>query len=185
MLKLGKNTALVVIDVQKGFDSKKWGTRNNPQAEEQISRLLSEWRRREYPVIHTQHLSVNPESPLYPGQDGAEIKDIAAPRAGEAVFQKNVNSAFIGTGLEEYLRENDIDTLIITGLITPHCVSTTARMSGNLGFSTFVVSDAAASFDITSHDGTHYTADQIHQTSLAALHEEFATILTTDEIIGE
>ncbi|WP_409291268.1 cysteine hydrolase family protein [Peribacillus sp. SCS-37] len=181
---LEKNAALVVIDVQKGFDEKVWGERNNPEAEERIAGLLKAWRERGFPVIHTQHMSVKSDSPLRPGQPGCEIKDIAAPNPGEAVFQKTVNSAFIGTGLQDYMNEQGIDTLVITGLITPHCVSTTARMSSNLGYRTFVVSDAAAAFDITGPDGIHHGAAEVHSLALAELHREFAVIASAEEIIG-
>ncbi|MBM7692707.1 nicotinamidase-related amidase [Peribacillus deserti] len=184
MAAFGKNSALLIIDVQKGFDSEKWGARNNPDAEENIFKLLTQWRKRELPVIHTQHLSRNPNSPLFPGQDGCEIKELVLPLEGEAVIQKNVNSAFIGTELEEYLRKNEIDTLVITGLITPHCVSTTARMSANLGFTTYVVSDAAAAFDIIGHNGILYQAEEVHNLSLATLHKEFAAIVTTEDILA-
>ncbi|PLT28593.1 cysteine hydrolase family protein [Peribacillus deserti] len=184
MVAFGKNSALLIIDVQKGFDSEKWGARNNPQAEENIFSLLNHWRTRGLPVIHTQHLSRNPRSPLFPGHEGCEIKELVLPLDGEAVFQKNVNSGFIGTGLEEYLRKNHIDTLVITGLITPHCVSTTARMSANLGFTTYVVSDASAAFDIVGHNGVLYKAEEVHNLSLATIHKEFAEIVSTEDILA-
>jgi nicotinamidase-related amidase len=124
--------ALLVIDVQKGFDSPGWGPRNNPGAEAAVARLLEAWRSAGWPVIHAQHVSVEPGSALGPGQPGVEIKPEAEPREGERLFQKSVNSAFIGTGLEEHLRSEGIESLVLVGLTTSHCVSTTARMAGNL-----------------------------------------------------
>jgi nicotinamidase-related amidase len=103
---------------------------------------------------------------------------------GEPVYQKIVNSAFIGTTLEEDLKKSGIRELIIVGLTTNHCISTTARMAGNLGFETFVVSDATATFDRIGPDGTHYSAEQIHEISLASLHNEFATVVDTDSVIA-
>jgi len=96
-----------------------------------------------------------------------------------------VNSAFIGTNLEQYLKEHGIHHVVITGLTTPHCVSTTTRMSGNLGFNTYLVSDATAAFGLKGPDGVYYDADQIHVISLATLHGEFATVLTTEELIEQ
>ena len=94
------NAALLSIDVQQGFDDAMWGQRNNPQAEANIARLLKIWRETERPVIHIQHLSVSPQSPLRPAQVGCEFKDETKPLADEPVFKKQVNSAFIGTSLE-------------------------------------------------------------------------------------
>jgi nicotinamidase-related amidase len=184
-MSLDKDAVLVLIDVQKGFDEPMWGRRNNPQAEANVARLLDAWRRSNRPVVHVQHCSVNPQSPLAPGQSGNDLKAEAAPREGEPIFQKNVNSAFIGTNLESYIREKGFGTLVIAGLTTNHCVSTTARMAGNLGFNTFVVDDATATFDRADHTGRTFTAEEIHAVSLASLHGEFATVATTDELLRD
>jgi nicotinamidase-related amidase len=176
---LAKGAALVIVDVQKGFDDPSWGRRNNPEAEENISDLLSYWRRSELPIFHVRHLSREEGSPLSPGQPGSEIKDAVLPAKDEPVIEKTVNSAFIGTDLETRLREQDIDTIVVTGLTTDHCVSTTTRMAGNLGFDTYVVSDATATFDRTGPDGRLHEAEKVHEMSLVNLHEEFATIVST------
>ena len=175
---------LLVIDVQKGFDDPKWGRRNNPQAELNIKKLLEAWRRMGMPIIHAQHCSKEPNSPLRPGFSGNEIKETVAPLPEEPVLRKNVNSAFIGTDLESRLRKNQVTTLVIVGLTSDHCVSTTARMSTNLGFKTYVVSDATATFDRTGPDGRTYPADEIHAVNLASLSEEFASIIDTNSLLN-
>ncbi|OCL26518.1 isochorismatase [Orenia metallireducens] len=182
-MNLGKNPVLLIIDVQKAFEDLKWGTRNNLDAEEKISSLLDMWRERDYPVIHVQHLSQSETSPLRPGQPGCEFKDEVKPLAGEKVIQKRVNSAFIGTELESYLRENQFDKLVICGLTTNHCVSTTTRMAGNLGFNTFLVADGTATFNRKNYDGQEFSADEVHEISLANLHKEFATVVTMADIV--
>ena len=183
MVSIPANTVLVVIDVQEGFDDTRWGRRNNPQAEANVKRLLTAWRRAHMPIIYVQHCSKNPESPLRPGVPGNEIKEIVAPLPGEPVLRKSVNSAFIGTDLESRLRNGRVRTIVVVGITTDHCVSTTARMAGNLGFDTYVVSDATATFDRTGPDGRTYRAEEIHEVNLASLHNEFATIIDTETLL--
>jgi nicotinamidase-related amidase len=178
-------SALLLIDVQQGFDEPYWGARNNPQAEDNIAQLLAAWRADGKPVVHVKHNSRLPRSPLHPSNAGNAFKDFAAPREGEAAFGKDVNSAFIGTDLEAHLRQNGIGDLVIVGLTTPHCISTTARMAANLDFKTIVVSDATAAHAGRGPDGKDIDAETMHYHALAALNGEFAEIVSTADLIGQ
>jgi len=179
-----ERSALLVIDVQQGFDDgEHWGSRNNPGAEERISELLEDWRTRGEPVIHVQHLSSDPDSPLHPGKPGVEFKSVARPLPGEWIVTKQVNSAFVGTDLHAYLQERGIRTLIVVGLTTDHCVSTTARMADNFGYQVYVVRDATATFDRRGPEGGHFTAELMHETALVSLHGEFARVVSTKEVL--
>jgi nicotinamidase-related amidase len=175
---------LLVLDLQLGFDEPRWGRRNNPALEERTTELLRVWRASGRPVVHVRHMSTEPESPLRPGQPGNDFKPATAPVAGETVIEKRVNSAFIGTSLETDLRRVGCSELVIVGLTTNHCISTTARMAGNLGFSTWVVSDATATFDRVGPDGIEHSAEQIHAIALSDLHGEFATVIDTARVIA-
>ncbi len=180
---LSSKAALVIIDVQRGFDEPIWGHRNNEYAEERIAALLEAWRSSGRPVYHVKHMSRLPHSPLRAGQPGNAIKEEVQPRGDEPVIEKNVNSAFIGTDLESRLRRAGIDTLVMTGIATDHCVSTTARMAGNLGFRCFVVADATAAFDRTGYDGKHFSAEEVHEIALASLSEEFAAVIESSDLL--
>ncbi|MEA5450256.1 cysteine hydrolase family protein [Leptolyngbya sp. CCNP1308] len=175
--------ALLVIDVQKGLDDPVWGQRNNPQSEANIARLLAEWRDRSLSIVHMRHCSVMPHSPLRPELPGNAYKTEARPLPGEMEFTKTVNSAFIGTGLEPYLRAQGITALVVAGLTTDHCVSTSVRMAANLGFEVTLVTDATATFERRGHDGTHYAAEAMHAIALASLHGEFCTVQTTEQVL--
>lgn len=181
--------ALILIDIQKGFeevDFKYWGgQRNNPDAETNARELLDFWRQNNLPIFHIQHCSTNPESKFVEGKTGNEFQDIIKPNAREQIIKKNVHSAFIGTDLKQQLDKSNIKKLIIVGLTTDHCISTTARMAGDYGYDTFVVSDATATFDKAGADGQKYSADIIHNTALASLHKEFVTVIKTKELIAK
>lgn len=176
-------TALIIIDVQDGLDDPRYGKRSNPDAESNMARLLAAWREKKRPIFHIQHMSTHPNSPLRPELPGNAIKRIVAPQGDEPVIQKTVNNAFVGTGLEDRLRKEGIQSVVLVGLTTEHCVSATARMAGDLGFTTFVVADAVASHGHTGYDGTHYPAETVHAISLVSLQNEFATILKTDQLL--
>ncbi|MDB4918283.1 cysteine hydrolase family protein [Mucilaginibacter sp.] len=187
-MKTLKNTtpALILVDIQQGFDNIPYwgGERNNPDAEVNARKLLDCWRANKLPLFHIQHCSTNPNSLLAESNPGNAHKEIVKPLPGEPVIKKSVNSSFIGTDLQQRLDAAKIDTIVIVGLTSEHCVSTTARMAGNFGYNTFVVADATAAFAKTGINGEHYDAETIHLTALAQINNEFATVLNTDEVIN-
>lgn len=185
MRRLDATIALLIVDVQETFDDPRWGRRNNPCAEVNIARLLEEWRRTNRPIFHVRHVSPVSTSSFNANHPGSRIKAIVQPLNGEPVIVKSVNSAFIGTDLEERLRHDDITGLVITGLTTNHCVETTTRMAGNLGFDAYFVSDATATFDRTGPDGVYHAAEDIQAMTVSNLNEEFATIVYTEEVLGQ
>ena len=177
--------ALLLIDIQKGLDDIDYygGHRNNLQAESNARKILDFWRNHKFPIFHIKHNSTNPNSPLAKGRPGNEFKDIVAPLANEKTIEKEVNSAFIGTDLKQQLDKLEIKKVVIAGLTTDHCVSSSTRMAGNLGYDTFLVADATATFDKVGADGTKYKAEMIHEVELASLHNEFALVIKTDDLL--
>jgi nicotinamidase-related amidase len=178
------DAALLVIDVQRGFDEVEATglSRNNPHAIQRIGALLRAFRRAGALVIHVRHASSEPGSPFQPARPGYVVKDEAKEQVGEAVIVKRVNSAFIGTDLEQRLREAGIRTVVIAGATTNHCVETTTRMAGNLGFEALLVRDATWTFERVGPDGETHSAAAVHAMSLANLAGEFATVLTAAEV---
>ena len=180
-----RDTALLVIDVQKGPDEPRLGRRNNPDAEANMAALLAAWRARGLPVVHVHHDSVQPDSPLRPGLPGNEVKDEVRPLPAEAQFRKSVNSAFIGTGLEAYLKQRGLTSLVVVGLTTEHCVSTTVRMAANLGFDVTLIGDATAAFEHRDRDGEMHSADAVHRVNIASLDGEFCAVRTTAQLLRD
>jgi nicotinamidase-related amidase len=176
---------LIMIDCQVGFDDPIWGQRNNPQFEHNAQALLAHWRLRNRKVIHVRHASLEPKSPLRAESPGFAFFDWATPREGEIEIVKHVNSGFIGTHLEETLRAGGQNGFVLLGLTTNHCVSTTVRMGGNLGFDVRLVGDACATFPRTAMDGEMFDADVVHRTALASLHGEFCTVIDSKDVLLE
>ncbi len=179
------NPALLLVDVQIGMTDAYYGSRNNPDAELVLARVLKRWRERKWPVYHVQHLSTEADSPLRPERPSSAIRPEVAPIAGEPLFQKHVNSGFIGTALEATLRKAGITSLVVGGLTTEHCISTTVRMAANLGFEVTLLSDGTAAFSKKGPDGREWTAEEVHSVSLATLDGEFASVRTSAEVLGE
>ncbi|HEY5805147.1 MAG TPA: cysteine hydrolase family protein [Lysobacter sp.] len=181
----GRNSVLIPIDVQRGFDYPPWPARNNPAMEGNGQRLLHAWRGSGLPLIHVRHDSVVEGSSLAPGHPGNAFRDGFEPLAGEAVVSKSVNAAFIGTDLDLRLRRLGIDTVVMFGISTDMCVSTTARVASNMGYRTVVVGDACACFDLPDGAGGVISADDIQRAHLATLRVEFAEVVDTDAVIAQ
>lgn len=175
---------LLLIDLQRAIDHPDWGRRNNPNAEQLVAALRSHWRIRGWPVWHVRHDSQEPNSHYRPGQPGHAFKPEAVPLPDEPVIAKRTNSAFIGTDLEERLRDGGYRALVIAGVITNNSVEATVRMAGNLGFDTWLVEDACFTFDRRDWNGTLRPAEEVHAMSLANLAGEYATIVTSADLLG-
>lgn len=176
--------ALLIIDMQRGMSNPAAGKRNNPDAEANIQRLLTEWRNACWPVVHVRHISRTPGSPFWPAQEGAEFQSALAPLVTEHVVEKNIPCAFTHSGLERWLHARGIKRLVIVGVSTSNSVEATARTAGNLGFDTQVVGDATFTFAKQDYAGTQRSAEDVHAMSLANLDGEYATIRITEDVLA-
>lgn len=176
---------LLIIDVQKGLAEPSLGQRNNPEAEANMVKLLTAWRDRRWPTVHIRHNSVEASSALRPELPGNAYKDEILPLPGETEFCKTTNSAFVGTGLEQHLRDNGLTKLVIVGLTTDHCVSATTRSAADLGFDVTLVADASAAFGRRGYDGKFYSGEQIHRVNVVSLDGEFCRVRQTAQVLEE
>jgi nicotinamidase-related amidase len=180
-LSFDARSALIPIDVQQAFDLPASG---NPAMEANGLRLLEAWRAAGLPLIHVRHDSVKPGSPFTPGLPGNALRPGFEPQGDEPLVTKSVNAAFIGTDLDLRLRRMGVEQVVLFGLTTDMCVSTTARVAANLGYRTVVVGDATASFDLVDTDGRAISAVDLQRAHLATLHAEFATVVTTAAVVS-
>lgn len=175
---------LIIIDMQRGMAAPAAGERNNAGAEQAIAQLLSAWRQAGAPVVHVRHISRTPGSPFWPGQAGAEFQAELAPLDTEHVVEKNVPDAFINTGLERWLHARGLKSVAIVGVSTNNSVESTARTAGNLGFQTCVVADATFAFAKADYAGNRRSADDVHAMALSNLQGEYATVVTTSDLLN-
>ena len=189
-------TALLLIDIQLGFDDEEyWGPRSNAGFEHNVTSLLAAFRAVLPPtnILHVAHHSTNPKSPLHPSTGQTRHQPYADPLAEEFIFIKDVNSAFIGTELESELRRRGIKRLFICGLTTDQCVSTTVRMANNLHVcrtrnqngeveegEVILVGDATA-----THPAGGFDAELVQKVHEATLGKEFCTLVTTEEAVAQ
>ncbi|MFC4222354.1 cysteine hydrolase family protein [Lysinibacter cavernae] len=185
-MEISANAALIIIDVQQGFDdSTYWGTRNNREAEPNIAKLVEHWQATGRPIVMVTHASAHPESPLNPAHPGHALKPFLGSVEPALRISKTVNSSFYGTpDLDSWLNETGIEQVVLCGIQTNMCVETTARMAGNLGYQTVVALDACHTFDLAGPDGTTLTADELSRATATNLHGGgFAAILATNDLL--
>ena len=177
---------LLPIDVQQAFDHAPFdrARRSNPDMEANGRRLLAAWRARGAPLLHVRHDSIHAGSPLHPSHAGHAFRPGFEPQPGEPVVGKSVNAAFLGTDLDLRLRRLGIDTVVLFGLTTDMCVSTTARVGANLGYRVLVAGDACACFPAPDGTGGRVDAETIQRAHLATLRAEFADVLDTAELLA-
>ncbi|MBD0707584.1 MULTISPECIES: cysteine hydrolase family protein [unclassified Streptomyces] len=184
------NAALVVIDVQQGFEEEYWGRRDNPAAEGNIAALIDLWQETGRPVVFVRHDSVGAGSPLRSGYEGNAFKDFVEERRGkgdgpELLVTKSVNSAFYGEpSLDAWLKGRDIGQIVIVGIQTNMCNETTARMGGNLGYEVLFPLDAMHTFDLAGPFGWSQSAEELTRATAVSLHGgRFARVVTTEDVL--
>ncbi len=176
--------ALIVIDVQKGFDEYAVsGERDNPDCEANVARLIEAWRAASQPIVFVRHDSVEPQSVLRPGQPGNDFKAVITGTP-DLLVTKSVNSAFYGSpDLDAWLKANGINEIAICGIQTNMCCETTARMGGNLGYDVWFVLDATHTF-AKEVGGLKLSATQLAAATAINLDGEFAGVLDTATAIS-
>ncbi|MFE0176054.1 cysteine hydrolase family protein [Streptomyces sp. NPDC059002] len=191
-MEIAENAALVVVDVQKGFDEEEfWGPRNNPEADDNIASLIDAWQATGRPVVFVRHDSPKPGSPLRPGYEGNDFKEYVERRRGkgagpELLLTKTVNSAFYGTpDLDAWLKASGISQFVVAGIQTNMCAETTARMGGNLGYEVVFALDATHTFDLVGPFGWRLAAEELARASAVSLHGGgFAKVLSTADVLA-
>jgi len=173
---------LLPVDMQTAFDDAPWPRRWNRDVDSNGLALLSAWRSAGRAIIHVRHDSVAPGSTLAPGTPGNRFRPGFGPRGDEPLVTKSVNSAFIGTDLDLRLRRLGARHVVVFGISTDMCVSTTIRTGANLGWDMVLVPDACDCFDLSDGRGGTIRAEDVQAAHVATLAFEFCTIARVEEM---
>ncbi|MGE0089463.1 MAG: cysteine hydrolase family protein [Bacteroidales bacterium] len=167
------NKALLIIDIQMFYFHGGSVPLVEPEkAAQNAAQVLNYARNNNILVIHIKHNS----------NSGSEIHQLVSPIVGEKVISKDEANAFNGTDLLDYLKERNIEELIITGMQTHMCVEAATRAAYDFGFTCTVIEDACATRDLKFKDKI-IKAEDVHYSTLSALNRTYAKILTTEEFI--
>ena len=180
---LAPNAALVVIDVQTGFDDPSWGRRGNPDAERNIGRLTDHWRSTGRPIVLVRHVSTTPGSSLVGA--GTAFRPVLAGIEPDLLVTKSVHSAFHGDhDLAAWLDGRGITEFVVAGIQTNRCCETTARLGGDLGYRVLFALDATDTFDEVTAEGRLVTAEEFTVSTAANLDGHFAEVLSTTAVLA-
>lgn len=167
---INNNTALLIIDIQNDyFPGGTMELSGSNEAAENAGKVLSFFRNNDLPVIHIQHIGAQEGATFFlPATKGAEIHKSVKPLETEKVIIKNFPNSFRETELLDYLKGNSISNLVICGMMTDVCVSSTTRAAMDFGFHNTIIADAVTTRD-RELDGKIIPAQQITESFLAGL----------------
>lgn len=172
-----KNIALLVVDVQTMLIEEH--PYNEQRVIENIQRLISVAREKEKEVLYVRHDDGVGEDLEY-GSDGWQIYHKITPLPKEQIFEKHYNSAFVKTGLKEYLDRNEIDTLILVGLQTEYCIDATCKSAFEHGYKIIIPEGTNTTFD-----NEYLSGQKLYEFyNYKIWNKRFADVLPLDQILN-
>jgi nicotinamidase-related amidase len=179
------NEALIVIDIQNDyFKNGAYELKGPEEASLNARKIIDNFRANGQPIAYIQHFAQDSNIPFFkPGTSGAEIHENVKPVDGEKVIQKYYPNSFRETDLLEYLKENNVTDVVITGMMTHMCVDATTRAAKDFGFECTVIGDACASRD-QEINGKTVKAEEVHNAFLSALSFFYAKIQNTKDFLA-
>lgn len=159
--------ALLVIDVQNEYFTGALPITHPAGHLEQILAAMDAAAGR-VPVVVVQHYFSDRDKPFFQkGTPGWELHPEVASRPHELLVEKSLPGSFTGTNLEAWLREQNIDTVTISGYMTHMCCDTTARQAVHRGFTVEFLSDATGTLGLSNSAG-EVTAEELQRSILCA-----------------
>lgn len=181
----GPRRALLVIDVQNEYFTGKLPVTHPAGSLDNVGTAMDAASASGIPVILVQHTVTSPDRPVFrKGSTEWALHPDVAKRPYDLLMEKTLPGSFTGTNLEVWLREKNIDTVVISGYMTQMCCDTTARQAFHLGFGVEFLSDATGTLSITNDAGS-VTAEELHLAILVTQGMLFSKVMTTAEWIRD
>ncbi|MFA5215742.1 cysteine hydrolase family protein [Sulfuricurvum sp.] len=175
-----KKRALLVIDVQNEYFTGLLPVTYPKNSASNIVTAIQAATDSRIPIVMVQHTSK--AKAFVKGTHGWELHESVKNAKTAHTIEKTMASSFVGTDLEAWLRNNGIDTIVISGYMTQHCCDTTARYAHHLGFNVEFLSDATGTLAFENAGGKA-TAEELHRTTLVEQAFRFSTVMSTQEWI--
>ena len=176
--------ALLVIDVQNEYFTGQLPVSYPETSMANILRVMDSANAAGIPVVVIQHAAPQPDSSVFRrGSAEWQLRPEVAVRPRAALIHKSMPGSFTGTDLERWLREHQIDTIVVSGYMTQMCCDTTARQACDLGFKVEFLSDATGTLDVTNPAGA-VSAEELHRAILVTQQMRFSEVLTADQWIA-
>jgi nicotinamidase-related amidase len=175
-------TALIVVDVQESFRHRPYFEETGLAAFLDRTRALVDGAERAgIPVVQIFH--VEEDGPF--GEASGHVRTLEPLRiAPAATFRKRRHSALVGTGLDVWLTEHGIVSLIVAGIRTEQCCETTTRHASDLGYAVDFVSEATLSFPMVDAAGRRWSPAEIKARTELVLDKRFARIASVDQALA-
>ena len=171
--------AILVIDVQNVYFSGKMMVTHPAGSLDNILLIMDKASDAGIPVVVIQHSS-STMAAFQKGSEAWQLHPEVAQRKRTILLEKTLPGSFTATGLESWLKKNEVDTLVICGYMTQMCCDTTARQAFHLGFAVEFLSDATGTLDISNAAGS-VKAEELHRAILVTQAMRFSKVITTQE----
>ena len=139
------NTAVIVIDMQRGLCAGPYAAWDIDRVTENVNQIVTHARTAGLPVILIQH--EEPGGPLEYGTEGWEIHDGVATDPSDLHLPKRSCDSFHSTQLHAFLEKQGVRHLVVCGVQTDFCVDTTVRRALSLGYDVTLAGDAHSTLD--------------------------------------
>ncbi len=178
-----KKAALILIDYQREYTDGQLalGDRAKTCVNNAI-KLIKYARDRKAPIFHVVHHGAPGGNLFNPDSATSELIPEIIPLEEEPLVVKRLPNAFINTNLRELIGLTDRSQLVFGGFMSHMCISSSVRASLDLGYTNFVCSDTCFTRDLADARGGTIAAETVHECSMAALRDRFATVLTAESI---
>jgi nicotinamidase-related amidase len=178
------NTALLLLEFQNDyFPNGRISLEKSLEASTKAETVLYAFREKKLPIIHVQHISTHPNATyLLPCTKGAEFYPTVQPLKNENIIKKHYPNSFKDTSLLNHLIKNQINHLVICGMMTQMTIDATVRAAYDLGFSCTVLHDACAARQLEFNHNLISTQN-VHYAFLAALQPSYATLMSSEDFL--